>query len=114
MGLVVPGAEKTPSKNETKTPETPKEPVVERTFISPVGATADRVVIMGDNKHFTGTVNFEISLTKGKEPAAHRLHRSEIGDKFYVNGVGFVLGDIKESEITIINLENSEVGRFNI
>tara|TARA_R110001592_G_scaffold111525_6_gene308800 strand:+ start:11047 stop:11925 length:879 start_codon:yes stop_codon:yes gene_type:complete len=115
MGLVVPGSE-----NQNKTDEQPEpkqtqtQTQTERTFISPVGVSADRVVIMGENKHITGTVNFEISLTKGKEAASHRLTRSKIGDKFFVNGVGFVLGDIKESEVTIINLDNSEVARFNI
>lgn len=115
MGLVVPGTENGNVENEPpKTQETKPTQQVERMFITPVGVTADRVVIMGVNKHFTGTVNFEISLTKGKEAASYGLNRSKIGDKFYVNGVGFVLGDIKESEVTIINLENSEVGRFNI
>lgn len=114
LGLVIPGKE---SKNVT-TPQPEKQNTstvsTERAFISATGVNASRVVVMGDNKHFTGEVYFDISLSKGKETTVHSLNRAKVGDKFSVSAVDFIVADLKQDKVSILNLETGEVKNFNI
>jgi len=112
LGLVVPGEKTEPSKPEQPAPAVIK--TTERAFISASGVDAKRVVVMGENKHFSGDIFFDISLSKGKETTKHSLSRAKIGEKFSVNGVEFVVADLSKSKISILNLETSEVANFNI
>lgn len=115
LGLVIAnGSEGVEKPSKTAEPERKETRTVERAFVNPTSVTVERVVVMGSNKHFSGKVSFDISLSKGKEEAFLSLQRAKVGDKFTVHGVDFVVGDITSSKINFINLENSEVKSFNI
>jgi len=118
LGLVIPGKEiaitKSAADEAPKPQASPTQSSNERVFISATGVNAKRVVVMGENKHFSGDVFFDISLSKGKEATTHALNRAKVGEKFSVNGVNFVLADLRVDRVSILNLETSEVKNFNI
>jgi hypothetical protein len=114
LGLVIPGKESQAATTTQPEKQTAKPVQTERAFISATGVNASRVVVMGDNKHFSGEIYFDISLSKGKETTVHSLNRAKVGDKFSVSAVDFIVADLKQDKVSILNLETGEVKNFNI
>lgn len=114
LGLVIPGKEvvETATPTPETTPQQNSKP--ERVFVSATGVEASRVVIMGENKHFSGKVNFDISLSKGKEETVHSLNRANVGHKFSVNAIDFIIADLKKDQLSILNLGTGEVKNFSM
>lgn len=80
----------------------------DRQFVKPTSVNADKVILMGRNKQFSGLINFNVKLRNGSEELNSRFNGLKIGDQFGVQGEKFVLSDITTTNISIINMETNE------